>query len=81
MVNKGLEVMEAYWMFGLEPEQIEVVIQPESIIHSAIELIDGAVLAQLGVPALAKLSVLLLQVFLYLQVQYPFLFLLLSLQE
>ena len=50
MVNKGLEVMEAYWLFGLEPEQIEVVIQPESIIHSAIELIDGAVLAQLGVP-------------------------------
>lgn len=50
MVNKGLEVMEAGWLFSLSPEQIEVVIQPKSIIHSMIQFSDGAVLAQLGTP-------------------------------
>ncbi len=50
LVNKGLEVMEAGWLFSLRPEQIEVVIQPKSIIHSMIQFTDGAVLAQLGTP-------------------------------
>lgn len=50
LVNKGLEVMEAGWLFSLRPDQIEVVVQPESIIHSMIQFTDGAVLAQLGVP-------------------------------
>ncbi|MDD5901739.1 MAG: 1-deoxy-D-xylulose-5-phosphate reductoisomerase, partial [Lachnospiraceae bacterium] len=50
LVNKGLEVMEAGWLFGLRPEQIEVVVQPKSIIHSMIQFTDGAVLAQLGIP-------------------------------
>lgn len=50
MVNKGLEVMEAGWLFSLRPEQIEVVVQPKSMIHSMIQFTDGAVLAQLGVP-------------------------------
>lgn len=50
MVNKGLEVIEAKWLFDAEPEQIQVVIQPQSIIHSMIEYEDGAVLAQLGTP-------------------------------
>lgn len=50
MVNKGLEVIEAKWLFGVEPSQIEVVIQPQSIIHSMVEFEDGAVMAQLGTP-------------------------------
>ena len=50
MVNKGLEVIEAKWLFNVEPEQIEVVIQPQSIIHSMIEFEDGAVMAQMGTP-------------------------------
>ncbi len=50
MMNKGLEVIEARWLFDLKPGQIEVVVHPESIIHSMIELTDGAVLAQMGVP-------------------------------
>lgn len=50
MVNKGLEVIEAKWLFDVEPEQIEVVVQPQSIIHSMVEFEDGAVMAQLGVP-------------------------------
>ncbi len=50
MVNKGLEVMEAKWLFDVEAENIEVVLQPQSIIHSMIEFSDGAVIAQLGVP-------------------------------
>ncbi len=50
LVNKGLEVMEAGWLFYLTPEQIEVVVQPKSIIHSMIQFTDGAVLAQLGTP-------------------------------
>ena len=50
MVNKGLEVMEAKWLFGVDYSQIEVVIQPQSIIHSMVQYIDGAVSAQLGTP-------------------------------
>ena len=50
MVNKGLEVIEAKWLFGVEPKNIEVVVQPKSIIHSMVEFEDGAVMAQLGTP-------------------------------
>ena len=50
MVNKGLEVMEAKWLFGVDYSQIEVVIQPQGIIHSMVQYIDGAVIAQLGTP-------------------------------
>jgi 1-deoxy-D-xylulose-5-phosphate reductoisomerase len=50
MVNKGLEVMEARWLFGTELDQIQVVIQPQSIIHSMVQFKDGAVIAQLGTP-------------------------------
>ena len=50
MVNKGLEVIEAKWLFDVEPERIQVVIQPQSIIHSMVEYVDGAVMAELGVP-------------------------------
>ena len=50
LVNKGLEVMEAKWLFGVDYSQIEVVIQPQSIIHSMVQYIDGAVIAQLGTP-------------------------------
>ncbi len=50
MMNKGLEMIEARWLFNLKPSQIDVIIHPESIIHSMIELADGAVLAQMGVP-------------------------------
>ncbi len=50
LVNKGLEVMEAKWLFDVEPKQITVVIQPQSIIHSMIEFIDGGILAQMGTP-------------------------------
>jgi len=50
MVNKGLEVMEAHWLFDASYDQIEVVVQPQSIIHSMVEFNDGAVIAQLGTP-------------------------------
>ncbi len=50
MVNKGLEVMEAKWLFGVNLNQIEVVVQPQSVIHSMVEFADGAVMAQLGTP-------------------------------
>ncbi len=50
MVNKGLEVMEAKWLFGVEMDQVQVVIQPQSVIHSMVEFEDGAVMAQLGTP-------------------------------
>lgn len=50
LVNKGLEVMEAKWLFGVELEQIQVVVHPQSVIHSAVEFEDGAVIAQLGTP-------------------------------
>jgi 1-deoxy-D-xylulose-5-phosphate reductoisomerase len=48
MMNKGFEVIEARWLFGMQPEQIEVVIHPQSTIHSMVEFVDGSVLAQLG---------------------------------
>ena len=50
MVNKGLEVMEARWLFGVEMDQIQVVVQPQSVIHSMVQFADGAVIAQLGTP-------------------------------
>ena len=50
MMNKGFEVIEAKWLFDLTPEQINVVVHPESIIHSMVEFVDGAVIAQLGCP-------------------------------
>jgi 1-deoxy-D-xylulose-5-phosphate reductoisomerase len=50
LMNKGLEVIEAHWLFGVAPAQIEVVIHPESIIHSMIEFRDGSVMAQMSVP-------------------------------
>ncbi len=50
LVNKGLEVMGAKWLFGVGPVQIQVVVHPQSIIHSMVEYVDGAVMAQLGIP-------------------------------
>ena len=50
MINKGLEVIEAKWLFDVEPENIQVVVQPQSIIHSMVQYRDGAVIAQLGTP-------------------------------
>lgn len=50
MMNKGLEIIEAKWLFGVTPEQIHVVVHPESVIHSMVEFQDGAVIAQLGHP-------------------------------
>lgn len=50
LVNKGLEMMEARWLFGVEPQDIKIVVQPKSIIHSMVEFADGAVIAQLGTP-------------------------------
>ncbi len=50
LMNKGLELIEAVWFFGVKPEQVEVTVHRQSIIHSAVEFEDGAVIAQLGVP-------------------------------
>jgi 1-deoxy-D-xylulose-5-phosphate reductoisomerase len=50
MMNKGLEVIEAKWLFGLRPDQIEVVIHPQSIIHSLVQFADGSIKAQMGLP-------------------------------
>jgi 1-deoxy-D-xylulose-5-phosphate reductoisomerase len=50
LMNKGLEVIEAYWLFGLPPDRISVVIHPQSMIHSMVEFTDGSVKAQLGIP-------------------------------
>ena len=50
LVNKGLEVIEAKWLFDVEPEKIQVVIHPQSIIHSMVEYVDGGIMAQLGTP-------------------------------
>ncbi|HXF07122.1 MAG TPA: 1-deoxy-D-xylulose-5-phosphate reductoisomerase [Candidatus Acidoferrales bacterium] len=50
LMNKGLELIEAHWLFGLPPEQIEVVVHPQSVIHSLVEYVDGSTLAQLGHP-------------------------------
>jgi 1-deoxy-D-xylulose-5-phosphate reductoisomerase len=50
MMNKALEIIEARWLFGLRPDQIEVVVHPQSIVHSMVEFVDGSVVAQLGTP-------------------------------
>ncbi len=50
LMNKGLEVIEAHWLFNARPEQIEVVVHPQSVVHSMVEYVDGSVLAQLGNP-------------------------------
>lgn len=50
MVNKGLEVMEAKWLFGVSYDMVEVVVQPQSLIHSMVEFVDGSIMAQLGSP-------------------------------
>ena len=50
LMNKGLEVIEARWLFAVEPEQIEVVVHPQSIVHSLVEFRDGSVVAQMGIP-------------------------------
>ena len=57
LMNKGLEVIEAYWLFGIKPAQIEVIIHPQSIIHSLVQFKDGAIKAQLGLPDM-KLPIL-----------------------
>ena len=49
LMNKGLEVIEAHWLFGFGADEIEIVVHPESVVHSMIELVDGSVIAQLGV--------------------------------
>lgn len=49
LMNKGLEVIEAHWLFGFEAEQISIVVHPESVVHSMIEMVDGSMIAQLGV--------------------------------
>jgi 1-deoxy-D-xylulose-5-phosphate reductoisomerase len=48
-MNKGLEVIEAHWLFGVRGDQIDVVIHPQSVVHSMVELVDGSIIAQLGV--------------------------------
>ncbi len=50
LMNKGLEVIEAYWLFGLPADKIDIVIHPQSIIHSMVEFVDGSIKAQLGIP-------------------------------
>lgn len=50
MMNKGLEVIEAYWLFGIDREKIDVLVHPQSIIHSMVEFTDGSIKAQLGIP-------------------------------
>lgn len=50
LMNKGLEVIEAFWLFGLPPEKIEVIVHPQSVIHSMVEFADGSIKAQLGFP-------------------------------
>ena len=57
MMNKGLEAIEARWLFGLNPNQIEVVVHPQSIIHSAVQFEDGSMKAQMGLPDM-KLPIL-----------------------
>ncbi len=53
MMNKALEIIEAHWLFDLPAEKIEVLIHPQSIVHSMIEFVDGSVIAQLGTPGYA----------------------------
>jgi 1-deoxy-D-xylulose-5-phosphate reductoisomerase len=49
LMNKGLEVIEAHWLFGFGPEEIDILVHPESVVHSMIELVDGSVIAQMGI--------------------------------
>ena len=49
LMNKGLEVIEAHWLFGFDADRIDVVVHPESVVHSMIEMVDGSVIAQMGV--------------------------------
>ena len=49
LMNKGLEVIEAHWLFGVRPDQIDVLVHPQSVVHSMVELVDGSCIAQLGV--------------------------------
>jgi 1-deoxy-D-xylulose-5-phosphate reductoisomerase len=53
LMNKGLEVIEAYWLFGVEADRIAVVVHPQSVIHSMVEMVDGSVLAEMAVPDMA----------------------------
>lgn len=57
LMNKGLEVIEAKWLFDLQPEQVEVVVHPQSVLHSMVQYVDGSMLAQMGVPDM-KLPIL-----------------------
>jgi 1-deoxy-D-xylulose-5-phosphate reductoisomerase len=50
LMNKGLEVIEARWLFGVNADQVDVVVHPQSIVHSLVEFVDGSVIAQLGIP-------------------------------
>ena len=50
MINKGLEYIEAYWLFSAQPEQLQIVVHPQSVVHSMVEYIDGSIIAQLGQP-------------------------------
>jgi 1-deoxy-D-xylulose-5-phosphate reductoisomerase len=50
LMNKGLEVIEAKWLFGLQPEQIDVIVHPQSIVHSLVQFEDGSMKAQMGLP-------------------------------
>ncbi len=50
LMNKGLEIIEAHWLFGLPYEQIDVLVHPESVVHSLVEFVDGGQMAQLGLP-------------------------------
>jgi 1-deoxy-D-xylulose-5-phosphate reductoisomerase len=50
MMNKGFEMIEAKWLFGLDPKQIQIVVHPQSVIHSMVQFEDGAIMAQLGIP-------------------------------
>jgi 1-deoxy-D-xylulose-5-phosphate reductoisomerase len=53
LMNKGLEVIEACWLFDLKPEQVSVVIHPQSVVHSMVEMVDGSVIAEMAVPDMA----------------------------
>jgi 1-deoxy-D-xylulose-5-phosphate reductoisomerase len=49
LMNKGLEVIEAHWLFGFGPDQIDILVHPESVVHSMIEMVDGSVISQMGI--------------------------------
>lgn len=50
LFNKGLEIIEARWLFGIEVDRVDVVVHPQSVVHSMVEFMDGSILAQLSVP-------------------------------